>query len=178
VSRDTLRFLARSGVRLIKGEKDPFGNYPDTARYNVARVGNAVFHNTEHTDPVILSEARKRGLKHVNVKQGYTRCSILGLGDNAIITQDKGIAEAAAKEGAEVLLVPRGHVKLPGERHGFIGGTGGCSGGRGVVILGGIDTYAGSGDIREFISTHAGSFMELPGLPLYDAGSLICLETH
>ena len=178
VPHDTLEFLAGSGVKLIKGEKDPFGSYPDTARYNAARVGDIVFHNLEHTDPVILREVRERGLKCVNVKQGYTRCSILALGYNAIITEDKGIAEAAAGEGAGVLLIPPGHVKLPGEQRGFIGGAAGCSDGQAVVVLGGIDTHAKSEEIKDFMSRYASSFIELPGMPLYDAGSLICLETR
>jgi hypothetical protein len=177
ISQDDLRPLKDMGIELVKGEKDPGGLYPETVRYNAARAGNILFHNLEYTDTVILELAREKGLKCVNVKQGYTRCSILEAGDNAIITEDKGIAEAAEQEGVEVLLVAPGQVELPGERHGFIGGTSGHLSGRMVIFLGGIDTHAQAEEIRGFMRRCVRSIIELPGRALYDAGGLICFET-
>ena len=57
-------------------------------------------------------------------KQGYTRCSSLVIGDNAVITADKSIAKALKADGAEVLSIQPGHIRLEGFEYGFIGGAG------------------------------------------------------
>jgi len=173
VPEEQQRSLKKAGVELIRGEKDPGGEYPGTARYNAVRVGDTVFHNLSCTDPVILDVVRKRGLKLVNVSQGYTRCSILPLGDGAMITADKRIARAARAVGVETLLLSAGSVLLPGEEYGFIGGASGKAPDGTVVMLGGIDTHSEALGIERFFAARGVRYIDMPGMPLYDAGGLI-----
>lgn len=165
--------LREMGIGLIKGESDPRGSYPETVRYNAVRIGKAIFHNLEHTDPVILRLAQKEEFEIVNVAQGYTRCSVLPVGDKALITADKAIAEAAHGKGFGVLEVSSGSVMLPGEEYGFIGGAAGCMPDGSLVILGDIDQHPEASRIKEFLLKHGVQYVDIAGLPLYDAGGLL-----
>jgi len=176
LSETQLRYLKEAGVELIKGEGDPGSSYPHTARYNAVRIGDTVFHNLSYTDPVILKTACEKGLKLVNVKQGYTRCSVLALSGRAVITADKGIAETVGSEGIDVLLLHAGPVLLPGEKYGFIGGTGGMTPEGTVVLLGGVGAHAEASEIKLFFEAHTAGYIDMAGMPLYDAGGLIIMN--
>ncbi|MGD2278851.1 MAG: hypothetical protein PVH45_02005 [Candidatus Omnitrophota bacterium] len=164
--------LRELGVELIKGEGNPKGPYPGTIRYNVARIGKTVFHNLAHTDPVILRSAQKSGLELVNVAQGYARCSVLPAGKEALITADRTIAEAARGKGFDVLKISPGSVILPGEEYGFIGGAGGCMPDGSLIMLGDIDHHPEASRIKNFLIKHSVQYVDIAGLPLYDAGGL------
>jgi len=171
--------LKREGLELIKGENVPSGRYPGTAPYNVVRVGNMLFHNLKYTDPAILNEAAKRGIRCVSVEQGYARCSVVPVGEKAVITADVGIAKVMEKEGIDVLLVGPGHVELPGEKCGFLGGaSGNVTGRNGVVFLGDIDCYPDALRIKNFCAKHGVSVFSPKGLELYDAGSLLIVGSR
>ena len=176
VSKKDIDSLCDRGVTMIKGEKVPDGYYPETAWYNAAGVGDVVFHKLCCTDPVILEETRKIRMRHVDVHQGYTRCSVLSVKDRAIITFDRGIDEAADQAGIDTLLVSPGYIVLPGEKHGFIGGTGGSTPDGKVVILGDIGTHPEGDRIISFFDKHNVEYIDIKGMPLYDAGGLIILD--
>ena len=72
----------------------------------------------------LSAECAAKKIPLVHVKQGYTRCSSLVIGDNAVITADKSIAKALKADGAEVLSIQPGHIRLEGFEYGFIGGAG------------------------------------------------------
>jgi len=164
--------LKESGVELIEGQKIPFGKYPETALYNALRIGDHVFHNFDFTDSIVIDEIKKRGLKRINVKQGYVRCSVLALGDRALITSDLGVLRAARKEGLDVLHISTGSILLPGEKYGFLGGTGGMLPGDGVIFLGDIRKHPDISGIDEMFKKHGRKYYFCENLPLYDAGGL------
>ncbi|NQT33400.1 MAG: hypothetical protein HQ594_07000 [Candidatus Omnitrophica bacterium] len=172
---DQIAPLRAGKVEIVKGENDPGGRYPDTARYNASRVGDKVFHNLKYTDKVILDKVREEGLKLVGISQGYSRCSILPVSSNAIITSDEVIAGAASREGVEVLLLSPGGVFLPGEEYGFIGGCGGILPDGTVVLLGDPKLHPQGKEIERFLDRHTSNYLFLKGLPLYDAGGLLAV---
>ena len=176
VNFDVLRTLAERGIDLIRGEEKPFGKYPDTAGYNAIRAGDVLFHNREHTDGKILAECAKRGLRVVDIKQGYARCSVIAVGDRALITSDRGIAVSAREEGFDVLLLPAGNIELPGEGYGFIGGASGNMPDGTVVFLGDIRHHPEGSEISAFLDKNDVKSMILTGFPLYDAGSLLIFD--
>ena len=170
---DKIKILRKSGADLIKGKSEPFGMYPDTVKYNAVRIGNILIHNLEHTDPGILERSRERGLKPVNVAQGYARCSVLKITENALVTSDVSITKAAGSEGLDVLQVSPGAVLLPGEKCGFLGGAGGELPDGTVLILGDMDYHPQAREIKGFMGKYGVQYIDLPGLPLYDAGGLL-----
>jgi len=176
VPDDMLGLLKENGIKLIKGKHNPGERYPFSARYNAVRVGNRLFHNSECIDPVIIELAEEMGLKGISVEQGYSRCSVLAINDRAIVTPDRGIFAAAREEGIEVLLVNNGHIFLPGERYGFLGGAGSNVFNKTVILLGDLRLHPDAVEIGEFFSKYRTKLIDLIDLPLYDAGSLIALE--
>lgn len=170
-----LEKLRSSGVCLIPGEKDPSGEYPSTALYNAARVGNKVFLNKKYSDRVVLDTIRERGLSIIDVPQGYTRCSVLAVSDRALITSDKKISFHSRKNGFEALEILPGHVLLPGEKHGFIGGAGGLTLDGKVFLAGDIRRHPQGQEIEKFISANSKGLINLDGLELCDLGSFFFL---
>ncbi len=83
-------------------------DYPQNVRLNCLFLGGKLYGKIDAADASVLDFCRERKIPLVHVKQGYTRCSSLVIGDNAVITADKSIAKAL-KEGFE---------------YGFIGGAG------------------------------------------------------
>ncbi len=59
----------------------------------------------------------------IPVKQGYTKCATIVIGENDFITEDDGIYSALKKAGKNSLLIEKGHVHLNGYEYGFIGGA-------------------------------------------------------
>ncbi len=176
LAEDQLEPLKKRGITLIKGRGDPFGEYPDTVRFNAARVGKFVFHNFRYTDPAILEVIEKKGLEPVNVSQGYTRCSMLVASDNAIITENRGIFEAARERGIDSLLLAERAVLLPGEKYGFIGGSGTRKYDGALLMLGDLRMHPEVSRIEHFLNACRIQFTLLEDMPLYDAGGLVIAE--
>lgn len=107
----------------------------------------------------------------VNVRQGYARCSALPIGDKALITADKGIAQTAKNLGAQVLLIDEGHICLPGYPYGFIGGAFGRVGGN-YLFFGSLSFHPQGEKIRTLISSKGLRLRELWQAPLADCGGL------
>ncbi|MBQ1825813.1 MAG: hypothetical protein II113_04265, partial [Firmicutes bacterium] len=99
--------------------------YPGDIIYNACSTGKFFIHNLKYTAPELLGKVEELGLIRVNVSQGYAKCSTCVVGEDAIITYDRGIAKAADAAGMDVLVIEPGHVDLPGYDTGFIGGASG-----------------------------------------------------
>lgn len=67
------------------------GKYPEDVKYNIAKVGTKVFHNFKFTDRIVAKRIEDDNLQRIHIKQGYSKCSILIVNSNTIITSDKGI---------------------------------------------------------------------------------------
>ncbi len=109
-------------------------SYPGNVIYNAVCTDKYFIHNLKHTDPELLTSARAwksalcgsaEGLTLVDVPQGYSRCCCLPVDDTSFITSDHGIAKALTSAGADVLVIEKGHIVLPGFDYGFIGGCAG-----------------------------------------------------
>lgn len=120
--------------------------YPGNIIYNAVCTGKYFIHNLKHTDSELLAFATEwkdshsgvttdftekackssaDKLLYVDVPQGYTRCCLLPVDDTSFITSDIGIANALISAGADVLVIEKGHIELPGFNYGFIGGCAG-----------------------------------------------------
>lgn len=168
--------LNTTNFDIIKAKSDPRGNYPQTCVLNAVRLGARILHNSKYTDPAILDLAHKADLELVSVSQGYTRCSAIPVGHNAIITCDGGIAKTVKDIGVEVKLVSAGSVSLPGESYGFIGGATGITPDNKIIFLGDIRQHPDHVNIKLFLDEHEIGYEYIADLPLLDAGSLIFLK--
>lgn len=163
-----------SDIRLIKGDA-PSSPYPHECRYNAALVGTKLFCRVKNTEPAIINEAVRRGIKLVDVPQGYAKCSVVPVTDNAVVTSDVSIKNAAEKEGLDVLYVTNKGVFLDGYPNGFIGGASVVLN-ETVVFTGDIYRNPDADKIIDFIEQHEKSTVFFPSLPLYDLGSPIAVD--
>jgi hypothetical protein len=163
------------GVELITGRTSPGRKYPATCSYNVLKAGDFYFHNLRYTDPVLLSVFKERGIKGVHVEQGYTNCSSVVAGSEAIITEDRGIAERARELSFDVLFLQSRCVILRGQKYGFIGGACGRGAGGELYFLGDISLHPEAHLIKEFLDKHSCPYRCVRGQPLIDCGGLVIL---
>jgi len=176
ISKTLFDKLLEYNINTIKAGSFPTGKYPSSAILNAAKVGNYLIHNTEYTDTVILTFSQQQNFSIINVNQGYSRCSIVPISSNALITPDKGIANKSIARGIKVLLIRPEHVILNGQKYGFIGGASGTFIDGTTVFLGDITKHPDFPEIDAFFKKLKQSYIYLKGLPLIDAGSLIFVE--
>lgn len=164
--------MCQLGNEIFLGDKNKIGyNYPKDIIYNGACTGSYFIHNLKYTDEDLLKKVNSIGLKPINVKQGYTKCSVVTLGKDAIITSDLGIAKAC-KHHMSVLTTSPGHINLPGMTYGFIGG---CSGiiGDTVIFNGNLQKHPDFEIIVEFIKSKNMKVKWFTQYELTDIGSIL-----
>lgn len=165
------------GIDLLYGKAKLEKKYPKDIPYNVVKVGKNLLHYAEHTDPVIKRELEYRNYNFIHVRQGYTKCSILPLGNNSIITSDKGIAKSIKESSIEVLLIEGGHIELPPFNTGFIGGACGVIEEKGLVLFNGdITLHPDHIKISSFLKEKGYEYRCLNNGHLRDVGSIFFIS--
>ena len=162
------------GVNLIEGEKELGNKYPQTIYYNVGRIGNFALGNMKYVDEVIKNEYRKRNIKLVHVRQGYTKCSMAIVNENSVITADRKIYEKLIQEGIESLLIEPGYIDLYKQDYGFIGGSMGLLSKNELLISGKLLNHPSKSEIETFIKNRGVDIIYLSNGNIEDLGSLIC----
>ena len=150
------------------------GKYPNDCRLNCARVGDRVFYGPSAA-PELLAFWERTGKTMYPVRQGYCKCGLCIVSEEAVITADPGLAAAAGHAGLAVLTIRPGYIRLPGYDYGFLGGA---SGKLAPDILGFYGEIAGHPDyenIRAFASEHGVSLLSLCGGDLRDCGGILPL---
>lgn len=162
-------------VSVVRGKTVLNAKYPFDIAYNAAKVGKNLFCLEKYTDKVILDYANKNDINIINTKQGYAKCSICIVSDNAIITSDKNIAAAAEKNKIDVLTVDDSSIKLIGFEHGFIGGATGLIAENILAINGDINYHMDCNRILDFCKLHKTDVISLKNGPIIDIGSILII---
>jgi len=165
--------LSKYNCEIICGTNPLKSNYPNDIAYNVARIGEICFHNFKYTAPIIKSHFVDNGLVMLNVKQGYSKCSVVILNKSAIITSDKGIHEAALKYGIDSMLISSGNIVLEGQSYGFIGGCTGLISPDILAVTGSLENHPDYKKIMNHAKKHSIEILFLSGNIPIDVGSLI-----
>ncbi len=152
---------------------EPLGNkYPNDVLLNIAIVGKNVFANIKNASKTILKYLEDNGFAIHHVSQGYAHCSTCIVDENAIISADIGIINAAKNVGIDTLKIDEGHISLPPYNHGFIGGTCGSYANK-IYFCGSLDTHPNGNEIREFCIKHGKDAISLSDTPLIDVGGIL-----
>ncbi len=146
--------------------------YPENIRYNGCDTGSYFIHNLRFTDAAVLDAVRAASLTEVNVRQGYTKCSVCSAALDALITADEGICRALGGTSCDVLQIRPGHVMLPGVDCGFFGGATGLARGE-LIINGDLSLHPDCQAIERFLCAHGTRAVSFEGLPITDIGSII-----
>ena len=160
------------GLTKIISDENLLFSYPHDVLFNCALIGNKLICNPKYISRHILDKAQKNGCEVISIKQGYAKCSVCTVGNNAIITADKGIHNAAIAHGIDSLLIETGHISLPPYEYGFIGGASGeCR--DEIYFCGDVKTHPSSRAILEFIDKHGKKAISLSDGELLDIGSIL-----
>jgi hypothetical protein len=168
-----IEVVKSNNIKYIISKNSLSNTYPHDIILNSFISGNYFIHNLKFSDENLL---KSQNLKtKINVSQGYTKCSILPVRDNALITSDKGIFEALKDYDFDVLLLPPGDILLPSLNYGFIGGTGGMISNDRMAFFGDLDNYKWGDEIKNFLYKYDVSPVALRKGKLIDRGSLLTL---
>ena len=180
-----IKELKKRKIKLIEGKKEVGKKYPETVPYNAVGIGNLLIHNLKHTDETILSSYEN----HINVNQGYTRCNLLALNENAFITSDVGIFNAVNRQQTtdnslypheslvetygrtSVLYIDPKQIKLEGQKNGFFPG---CCGvwKNNLIVCGSTKNLKEKAELDKFLKENNFNLIELYDGDLVDVGSV------
>ena len=146
--------------------------YPEDCICNAACTGKYFIHRLDITDKDLLETADDLGMTMIDVPQGYTKCSVLVVDDDSIITSDRGIEKSCTKAGMDVLLIRPGNIVLDGFKYGFIGGASGRIEDM-ILFEGDITAHPDYETIYGFITSRGLDIEYNTDMTLTDIGSII-----
>ena len=162
--------LSPFGVKVIKFDCDIFSLYPFDALLNAAPLFNKYLFVSKYSYEKL--KGYFGGFTPVFVKQGYTKCSICSVAENALITSDMGIYTAANKLGVDVLYVNPLQIKLSGFSHGLFGGCTGLVDNNTMFINGSLE---GCDKVLGFLKKYGVRPVYSTEYELCDIGSVIII---
>ena len=171
--QDFKDILSQNNINYFESNNTLTKKYPGNVFLNSLILGNYYIHNLQYSDPNILSLVKDK--EHINVKQGYTKCSILPVNEKALITNDPGISSELSKYGFDILLLPFGDISLTGFDYGFIGGVGGMISKNEMAFFGNLNCYKYGQQVVDFLAKYNVSPIYLRDGKLIDRGSLLVL---
>lgn len=166
--------LSPYGFSVIRGGQALTSGYPGETAYNIVAVGKYAVLNPKTCDHKLLRLLENR-YEIVPVKQGYAKCSVCVVNENAVITADRGIAKALASRGVGVLLISNNGVTLPPYKNGFFGGASGKTDKCTLTVNGSLSKMESGGEIKNFLEKMGIKLMEISSEPPFDTGSIIPL---
>lgn len=167
------KLLSKNNINYINSSKTLSKTYPGNIFLNGLSLDIFFIHNLKYTDPILLSTSKNKEL--IDVKQGYTKCSILPLRDKVIITSDAGIERTLRNYNFDILLIPPGDILLPGLNYGFIGGVGGMINDNSMAFFGDLSKYEFGNEVKKFLFKYDIKPLYLSKSKLIDRGSLFVL---
>ena len=158
-------------IKIITIDESASKKYPDDILLNGLFLSETLYGRTDKLSKTLVSFARET----VFTRQGYARCSVCKLSESAIITADESIADAASKNGVDVLKISAGHIILDGYDYGFIGGASFTYNDT-VFFFGRVEDHLDFDKIRAFTAKHSMRTVSLSDRPLYDIGGAVVYE--
>lgn len=169
--------LREYDLKLIQGETRLGKEYPEDIAYNVARIGNLALHNTKYTDPLLKYQLGKENIELINVRQGYTKCSLAVMGEDIGITSDWAIYNKLKQLGYKILMIRPGSIELEGQAYGFVGGAHGNLDKNKTFLSGSIDQHPNREEILNFIGENGVELEILSREKIRDLGTIMTFNT-
>jgi hypothetical protein len=178
IDEEILYELEREGFNLFFGKKEVTGTYPEDISYNVARFGNNALCKVSSTDEILLEKLYEKGINIIDTKQGYAKCSVCVVSENAVITSDNGIFKELQKRNISTMLIIPGHIELFDMDYGFIGGATGSVSNSEIAFFGNLKLHPNYNEILTFLSKYNKSIINLSKNLIADLGTLIPLKEY
>lgn len=167
-------------VKTQKGSSSVGKQYPDDVKYNICQIGKKIIHNFKYTDPLVNDYINSIGLEKINIKQGYTKCSIAVTSENSCITSDEGIYKTLQKENIDVLLLRDEIIHLQDKNknitnmNGFIGGSS-CIIDNKFILFGDSNKLKSKEQLVDFLNKQKLELIDFKNLEIIDYGGVILL---
>ena len=175
LNEKVLKVFRKLNVPTIEGMSFLRPEYPYDSYYNCFCENGLLVHRVDISDRKIKDYAERRNFRVLNVKQGYTKCSLLHLGNNVFVTDDESI-HGVLSENFDVCLVGKGDILLDGYKYGFIGGASAwCE--EYVFFFGDAKTHSDYEKIKSFIESLNLKIVSLGTGKLKDYGGIHFFET-
>lgn len=150
--------------------------YPDDVKLNCAVSDTFFICNKKTVDISIHDMLIKQEKKPIYVNQGYSKCSVCFVTENAVITEDKGIFEALKNNGIDTLLISKGDIYLSDSHYGFFGGCTGKLGKNVLAVTGNLRYHKDRERISDFCKKYGVRIKELTKGRLSDIGGILPLK--
>lgn len=167
------QLLAEHNINYIVSKKSLSNTYPNDIILNALILKDYFIHNLKYTDENLLKSQNNK--IHINISQGYSKCSVLPVREKALITSDKGIFNSLKEFDFDILLLPPGDILLPSLNYGFIGGVGGMISANEMAFFGQLDNYAYGDEVKSFLFKYDAKPVYLKEGKLIDRGSILTL---
>ncbi|MDR3046438.1 MAG: hypothetical protein LBU51_02335 [Bacteroidales bacterium] len=178
---EIIKILDERQISYLMGENSIGITKSHSTHYNVVTTNQLIIHQFKYTDPSIISCFQKQNnnvafqQKCINIKQAYTRCSLLALKENHFITSDQGIANTLHKRGLDVFYMSPKEIILPGVSHGLLGGCLGVMETT-VFMTGNLNYHSEGKQLKEYLSSLQYQIVELYEGPLMDGGGIFFFQ--
>lgn len=154
---------------IIENIKSP---YPDDCFLNFADIGDYIICNKSILTKEIVDLLPNKTI--INVKQGYSKCSVCIVKHNTIITDDISVYNAISQyDNIKSLLVEKGSITIDKYDYGFIGGCCGLIDKDILLFNGDLSTHTDFDKIKNFLYDNNVNYIDIKGKPLTDIGSII-----
>ena len=154
----------------------PLGDtYPHDVKLNVAVSRDFFVFNKKTADTALTEALTLSGRRAIPVKQGYTKCSICFVTENAVITEDPSIYEALSSTDIDTLLISKGDIYLSNTHCGFFGGSTGKISRDTLAVTGSLSTHRDGQKIKAFCKKHGVEILELTQGKIIDIGGILPL---
>lgn len=146
--------LEKAGINRVLYSGSISSPYPKDVSLNVAFIGKNIICNIKHTDRRIIEFAKKRNFNLIDTNQGYARCNICIVTENAVITEDSGLETLLKKYQIDVLKISYGDVNLSEKHYGFLGGASCKISKEAIYFSGNLEMHSDYDKIIKFLNKH------------------------
>lgn len=174
-SKKSMDMLEMLGFDIKSTENELDSGYPDDCLINAQIIGRNIIMNPDIIDKKILEFAEENNMNIIGVKQGYSKCSVLAVCEDALITSDPGITRILQQKEIEVLKIKEGGIYLRGYDTGFIGGCGGMVEEKILGTAGNLKSISDYENIKDFLRNRNIYAENLGGKSLRDIGGILPL---
>ena len=146
--------------------------YPNDCLLNFVDIGNYIICNKSILTEQIVKYLPKKEI--IDVKQGYSKCSVCICKRNTIITDDISIYNAVSQYNSiNALLIEKGSIRINKYDYGFIGGCCGLVDKDLLLFNGDLSTHTDFDKIIKFLYDNNIKYIDIKDKPLTDIGSII-----
>lgn len=147
--------------------------YPKDVGLNAFFDGRRLFCNTKYIKEELHNFCIDNNIEIIHTNQGYTKCSICAVSENAVITEDDGLPSLLNIYQCDVLKISKGFVSLSDEHYGFIGGATAKISDKELYVSGDISAHPDFYKIKAFTDKYNISLIYNKNRLLTDFGGII-----